>query len=169
MIGDLLDLTRIEAGQLPLQIEAVALSPLAEECLSLLQAQAAGGSVELLNTVVNGERVHADRTRLKQVVLNLLSNAVKYNRAGGQVRLAAQADQGMTRLDVVDTGLGIEPQHLAKLFEPFQRGAHRAGPIEGTGIGLAVSKSLAELMGGRIAVRSRPGEGSVFSVFLPSA
>lgn len=169
MIGDLLDLTRIEAGQMPLQLEPVAIAPLAEECLALLQAQAAAGSVELLNAVVNGEGVHADRTRLKQVLLNLLSNAVKYNRAGGQVRLAAQSEQGMTRIDVTDTGVGIEAQHLAQLFEPFQRGAHRAGPIEGTGIGLAVSKSLAELMGGRIAVRSRPGEGSVFSVHLPSA
>jgi PAS domain S-box-containing protein len=169
MIGDLLDLTRIEAGQLALHTEPFALAPLAQECLSLLQAQAAAVQVQFVNTLPLGERVLADRTRLKQVLLNLLSNAVKYNRPGGRVTLRAQAGAGRLQIDVADTGVGIAPEHLVRLFEPFQRGAHQTSRIEGTGIGLAVSRSLIELMGGSIGVVSTPGQGSVFSVSLPVA
>jgi hypothetical protein len=169
MIGDLLDLTRIESGQLKLQIEAVALAPLADECLALLQAQAAAVSVSLAAVPLGTLAVAADRTRLKQVLLNLLSNAVKYNRAGGAVTVRAGADAGRVRLEVSDTGLGIAPEHLARLFEPFQRGAHGQSSIEGTGIRLAVCKSLVELMGGRIDVHSAPGKGSLFGVELLQA
>jgi PAS domain S-box-containing protein len=169
MIGDLLDLTRIESGQLALQVEAVRLTPLVEECLALLQAQAASAKVQLINAVSNGDAARADRTRLKQVLLNLLSNAVKYNRAGGAVTLRAVARDSVIRVDVTDTGAGIAPEHLPRLFEPFQRGAHQTSAIEGTGIGLAVSKSLVELMGGSIEVQSTPGRGSTFSVRLPAA
>jgi hypothetical protein len=112
--------------------------------------------------------VRADRTRLKQVLINLLSNAVKYNRRGGSVQLRATRQVDHWRIDVADSGLGIDPAHLAKLFKPFQRGAHARSTIEGTGIGLAVSQSLVELMGGRIEVSSVPGDGSVFSVILPA-
>ena len=170
MIGDLLDLTRIEAGQLALDWSAVDLPALADECLAMLQGQAHGAGVRLVNElraqVLPAPR--ADRTRLKQVLINLLSNAVKYNREGGSVRLRALLRTGELRIEVADSGIGIAPEHLASLFEPFQRGAHARSAIEGTGIGLAVSRSLVELMGGRLEVTSTPGTGSVFGVVLPA-
>ncbi len=168
MISDLLDLTRIESGHLRLQIDTLALAPLAGECLALMQAQAASAQVSLVSAPCVGLDVRADRTRLKQVLLNLLSNAVKYNRPGGAVTLRARRDAGQVAIEISDTGVGIAPQHLARVFEPFQRGAHGHSPIEGTGIGLAVCKSLIEMMGGAIDVQSTPGKGSLFTVLLPS-
>jgi PAS domain S-box-containing protein len=170
MIGDLLDLTRIEAGQLALNWEAVDLAALADECLAMLQAQATEAAISLQSELraCALPALRADRTRLKQVLINLLSNAVKYNRRGGSVRVRAAQRAGQIVLEVIDSGLGIAPEHLAQLFEPFQRGAHAHSTIEGTGIGLAVSRSLVELMGGQLAVSSTPGEGSVFSVLLPA-
>jgi len=170
MISDLLDLTRIEAGHVELQWQAVDLSLLADECLALVQGQAAAASVTLFNDLRGQAAINlrADRIRLKQVLINLLSNAVKYNRPGGSVQLRAARQAEFWRLDVVDTGQGVDPAHLATLFEPFQRGAQARSTIEGTGIGLTVSRSLVELMGGRIEVSSTLGQGSVFSVCLPS-
>jgi PAS domain S-box-containing protein len=169
MIGDLLDLTRIESGQLKLAIEPVPLAPLVEECFALLQAQAAAAPVSLVSAPLGTLVVATDRTRLKQVLLNLLSNAVKYNRPGGAVTLRARSEGAHVRVEVSDTGLGIAPEHLSRLFEPFQRGAQQQSSIEGTGIGLAVCKSLVEVMGGRIEVQSAPGKGSLFAVELPPA
>jgi len=169
MIGDLLDLTRIEAGQLPLQIDAVALAPLVEECVALMQAQAASAQVRLVGAPCVGLVVQADRTRLKQVLLNLLSNAVKYNRRGGAVTLNARSDGAEVVIEVSDTGIGIAEDHLARVFEPFQRGAHGQSSIEGTGIGLAVCKSLIELMAGTVGVQSAAGKGSLFTVRLAMA
>jgi PAS domain S-box-containing protein len=169
MIGDLLDLTRIESGHLHLQIDSVALAPLADECVALLQAQAASAQVRVVGAPAAGVAVRADRTRLKQVLINLLSNGVKYNRAGGTVTLRAHSDGAQAVIDVADTGVGIAAEHLARVFEPFQRGAHGHSSIEGTGIGLAVCKSLVELMGGSIDLQSAPGQGSLFSVRLPLA
>ena len=171
MIGDLLDLTRIESGQVALTLERIPLATLAEECLALVQAQAAAAGVVLTNalkTAPSTPTVRADRTRLKQVVINLLSNAIKYNRAGGTVTISGASEGAMARLAVIDTGVGIAPEHQARLFEPFQRGAHAHGTIEGTGIGLAVSRSLVELMGGRVDAQSQAGAGSTFSVWLPA-
>ncbi len=167
MIGDLLDLTRIESGQLKLHVQPVPLAPLADECLALLQAQAAAVPVALQAAPMGTLAAAADRTRLKQVLLNLLSNAVKYNRPGGAVTVHASARDGRVRLEVSDTGVGIAPEHLRRLFEPFERGAHAQSSIEGTGIGLAVCKSLVELMGGCIEVHSTPGQGSRFRIELP--
>jgi hypothetical protein len=169
MIGDLLDLTRIESGQLKLAIEPVPLAALTEECLALLQAQAGAVPVSLVCAPLGTLAVAADRTRLKQVLLNLVSNAIKYNRPGGAVTVRARNEGAHVRFEVSDTGLGIAPEHLGRLFEPFQRGAHAQSSIEGTGIGLAVCKSLIELMGGRIEAQSTPGKGSLFSVELPQA
>jgi PAS domain S-box-containing protein len=170
MISDLLDLTSIEAGHVALQWQAVDLSLLADECLALVQGQATAASVTVFNDLRGRSAVNlrADRTRLKQVLINLLSNAVKYNRPGGSVQLRGTRQAESWRIDVVDTGQGIDAAHLTTLFKPFQRGAHARSTIEGTGIGLAVSQSLVELMGGRIEVSSVPGDGSVFSVILPA-
>ena len=169
MIGDLLDLTRIESGHLRLQIENVALAPLAEECVALLQAQASRAQVSVVSACAAGVTVQADRMRLKQVLLNLLSNGVKYNRTGGVVTLRARRDGAQAVIEVSDSGVGIAAEHLARVFEPFQRGAHGHSAIEGTGIGLAVCNSLVELMGGSIEVQSTPGKGSMFAVRLPCA
>jgi PAS domain S-box-containing protein len=170
MIGDLLDLTSIEAGHVTLQWQAVDLAILGDECLALVQAQATAAGVALASDLRADDlpSVRADRTRLKQVLINLVSNAVKYNRRGGTVQLRATRHAEHWRIDVADSGLGIAPADLQELFKPFQRGAHARSTIEGTGIGLAVSQSLVELMGGRIEVSSVPGDGSVFSVILPA-
>jgi signal transduction histidine kinase len=169
MIGDLLDLTRIESGHLHLQIDSVPLTALADECVALMQPQASSAQVSVMGAPITGLTVRADRTRLKQILLNLLSNGVKYNRAGGAVTLRARGDGAQALLEVADTGVGIAAEHLGRVFEPFQRGAHGQSSIEGTGIGLAVCKSLVELMGGSIDVQSAPDKGSLFTVVLPLA
>jgi PAS domain S-box-containing protein len=169
MIGDLLDLTRIESGRLRLQIGPVPLAPLFDECLALLQAQAGSAQVSVVGSPAHALAVRADRTRLKQVLLNLLSNGIKYNRPGGAVTMRARVAGDAVFVEIADTGVGITREHLARLFEPFQRGAHSQSSIEGTGIGLAVSRSLVELMGGRIEVASTPDKGSRFTVVLASA
>jgi signal transduction histidine kinase len=114
------------------------------------------------------DHVWADRTRLKQLLLNLVSNAVKYNRADGLVQVAASVlPTGEVQISVSDTGLGLSEAQLARLFEPFNRLGRETSGIEGTGIGLALCKLMAEQMGGHIGADSQPGQGCVFRVTLP--
>ena len=169
MIGDLLDLTRIESGRLGVALADVALAPLLRECVDMLhpQAEAASVRVEML-PLDESLGARADRIRLKQVIANLLTNAIKYNRPAGNVRLWLAPRGDTVVLHVADSGLGIAPQDLARLFEPFNRLSQERGSIEGTGIGLALSRGLVETMGGRITVQSELGVGSTFSVSLPS-
>lgn len=170
MIGELLDLTRIETGQLAVTLSALPLAPLLADCVEFVRAQADAASVVLhFDAEDTPWSARADATRLRQVVLNLLGNAIKYNRPGGSVRLRVRADRDLIVLLVSDTGVGIAAADLATLFEPFHRGAHQHSAIEGSGIGLAVTRALVELMGGRIDVVSVPGEGSTFSVTLAAA
>jgi PAS domain S-box-containing protein len=170
MIGELLDLTRIESGKLAIELADVPVAPLLHECLEMLRPRAdAAGVALVLEAPADGLKVRADPMRLKQVLLNLLSNAIKYNRPGGSVSVAAEVQTGRIALHVSDTGVGIASADLASLFEPFNRLSHQHSTIEGTGIGLAVSRSLVDLMLGHLAVRSRPGQGSTFSVVLPAA
>jgi signal transduction histidine kinase len=170
MIGDLLDLTRIEARSMVLQLVPVQLHALAGEALQMVQAAADAAGVRL--TLAPDVRQHtalADRTRMRQVLLNLLSNAVKYNRHGGTVQVEVDGgDAGTVTLRVRDSGVGIAPEDLGQVFEPFERGVHEGSRIEGSGIGLSVTRSLVQLMNGRIEVRSTPGAGSVFTVTLPA-
>ncbi len=177
MISDLLDHSRIEAGQLDVDLVDVALLPLARECASMLAPMAQAAGVQLQCEINESLQVRADPTRLKQVLLNLLSNAIKYNQRGGEVRMLATIsppDPASTdrhpqvQLDVFDTGVGMTPAHLENLFEPFNRLGQRRSGIEGTGIGLAITRALVTLMHGRIEVRSTPGLGSTFSVTLPA-
>ena len=170
MIGDLLDLTRIEEGGMALALEPVPVRALLADAIGLLQPAADAAQVAV--SVLPGPERHvvADRTRLQQVLMNLLSNAIKYNRPGGLVEVTVAAEpEGQVRIDVRDTGLGIEQESLPRLFEPFYRGAHARGSIEGTGIGLSLTRSLVLLMKGRIEVSSEPGLGSAFTVTLPGA
>ena len=170
MIGELLDLTRIETGTLTLATEAVPLRALASEALAMVQTAADRAQVQLLLQAEGEPTAQADRTRLLQVLLNLLGNAIKYNRIGGRVQIILDGDaDGQVRLQVHDNGLGITEADLPRLFEPFHRGQQAGGPIEGTGIGLSLSRSLVLLMGGRIEVASTQGVGSLFTVWMPAA
>jgi len=170
LINEVLDLSRIEGGQMDMSLEDVVLAPLVAELVALMQpqAEARGVRVDLLGDW-HGAAVRADRTRLRQVLLNLVSNAVKYNRPGGGVRLRLRLLAEAWRVEVEDDGAGLDAGQCARLFRPFERlEAARAG-IEGTGIGLALSRHLVELMQGRIGVSSQPGLGSCFWVELPPA
>ena len=170
MIGELLDLTRIEAGKLSVDLDDVLLAPLLHECVEMLRPRADAAAVAL--SLADDDprlRVRADPLRLKQVLLNLLSNAIKYNRAGGSVVVSSEVQSAQIAVHVADTGLGIASADLPALFEPFNRLAHQNSTIEGTGIGLAVTRSLVGLMNGHLAMRSSEGEGSTFSVILPAA
>jgi hypothetical protein len=167
LIDDLLDLTSIEAGRLPVAPEAVRLRPLADEALAMVQAAARRHDLSLACEGDATLQAWADRKRLRQVLINLLSNAVKYNRPGGRVLVQLRHDAGMACLEVHDTGVGMTAAECAQLFEPFNRLGQALGPVDGSGIGLAVAHSLVRLMGGQIDVRSTPGVGSCFSVRLP--
>lgn len=172
LINETLDLSRIEAGKLALSMEPVNLPELIGECAILVEADAARQGLSLERNSGNCENrwVRADRLRLKQVLLNLLSNAVKYNRPDGLVRIeCAASTPGRVRLSVRDTGLGIPQDMQAELFTAFHRLGRENSNIEGTGIGLAISKKLVELMGGDIGMESRPGQGSTFWVDLAEA
>jgi PAS domain S-box-containing protein len=170
MLTDVLDLSRIEAGSLPMSIEPLAVNDVIEAALAMTSTQATDASVQLLATPPEaGLRVRADQLRLRQVLVNLLSNAIKYNRRSGQVLVEALGLDDEVVISVSDTGRGMDAQQLAHLFEPFNRlGAERT-PVEGTGIGLVIVKRLVELMQGRIEVSSQPGEGTRFRVWLPRA
>lgn len=169
LINEVLDLGRIEAGRLPISLEPVALAGLVDECLSLVRPLAAERQVRLLHDTPldAGLAVRADRTRLKQVLLNLLGNALKYNREGGEARLVVAAHPDTVQLAVHDDGPGIDPARIDRLFTPFERLGADTGPVEGSGIGLALSRGLVQAMGGRIGVDTQAGTGSRFWVELP--
>jgi signal transduction histidine kinase/ActR/RegA family two-component response regulator len=172
LINEVLDIARIEAGRLAISPEAVSLRELLEECVSLIGPLAAGEAIRLEGPAGDGQEpyVLADRQRLKQVVLNLLSNAVKYNRRGGIVRIAVdRPTNGRLRFGISDTGPGIPPHLLSRLFTPFERLPDDEMRSEGTGLGLALSRGLAEAMGGTITVESVVGQGSTFWVELALA
>lgn len=171
LVNDVLDVSRIESRQVHLVLGHVPVAALLAECASmsapLLQSQQV--TLDIAETV-GTLQVWADYTRLKQVVLNLLSNAIKYNRPGGQVLLSTQpSGEGQITIRVKDTGAGMTPEQQAGLFEPFNRLGREHSGIDGTGLGLALSKLLVEQMAGSVSVQSTPGLGSEFSVTLPIA
>ncbi len=172
LVDDVLDLSSVQSGQLRVDTQAVDVADVVDECWAMLAGRAEQLGVTLENRPQRGAggAVHADAKRLRQVVANLLSNAVKYNRPGGQVSVTALRLPGdQVRLSVSDTGRGLDETQLARLFTPFERLGAQRTTIEGTGLGLALSRQLVEAMGGRIEVSSQPGVGSVFSVLLPAA
>ena len=169
LINELLDLARIDAGQLSLQAEAVELAPLMHECLQAIVPLAQLHGVQLPQAPPLQGRVRADRERLKQVLLNLLSNAVKHNRHGGRVSVLTDRDGDAWCISVGDTGPGLDAAQTKRLFHAFERlGGSRDG-VDGAGIGLALSKRLVELMHGQIGLDSELGAGSRFWVRLQAA
>ncbi|HZR09211.1 MAG TPA: PAS domain S-box protein [Myxococcales bacterium] len=171
LINEILDLAQIESGKLSVSQEPTSFAEVILECQAMIEPQAQKAGVRMTFPEFDGPRfVLADRTRLKQVLINLLSNAVKYNQSGGTVVLdCASPAPGRVRISVTDTGAGLSPEKLGQLFQPFNRLGEERGAVEGTGIGLVMSKRLVELMGGVIGVESKVGVGSVFWFELVSA
>jgi signal transduction histidine kinase/ActR/RegA family two-component response regulator len=169
LINEVLDISRIESGTLPLSPEPVLVGELLRDTVELMRPLADHRHIQIVADPGVGADVHvlADRQRLKQILLNLIANAIKYNRDRGTVAVSCETvDSAELRITVADTGPGIRPEHLAQLFVPFERlGAERTD-VEGTGVGLALSRRLAEAMGGTLDVVSVLGEGSRFSVQL---
>jgi signal transduction histidine kinase/ActR/RegA family two-component response regulator len=172
LINDVLDFSRIEAGTMTMSHEPVHVADLVRESLDLLRGEAAAREIRLEEIVAPDAPTHAqaDQQRLKQVLVNLLSNAVKYNVRGGSVTVSVVASPaGRVLVNVTDTGPGIPVERQHELFQPFHRLGAENSAIEGTGIGLALSRQLAEAMGATLGVDSAPGQGSTFWVELPAA
>ena len=177
LINEVLDLSRIESGKLSISLESVSICNLISETLDIVNPLANDRNVSLEFINLPGEDlfVTADYQKLKQVLLNLINNAVKYNRDGGSVKVECSREYGVrsrekgVRISVIDTGNGIKPEELHKLFNPFQRIGAEISEIEGTGLGLAVAKKLTEAMHGKIGVESKVGVGSTFWIELPQS
>jgi signal transduction histidine kinase/CheY-like chemotaxis protein len=169
LINEVLDISQIESGHLSLSMEPILLREVVTEIVSLMSPIAAAHAVNVEERGLEGLAVWADRQRIKQVLLNLVSNAIKYNRQGGSIVITGSASADTVALTVADTGVGIPESSLDRLFVPFDRmGATNSG-IEGTGVGLSLSKALVEAMAGTIGADSEVGQGSRFWVELPVA
>ncbi|MBI2238188.1 MAG: HAMP domain-containing protein [Actinobacteria bacterium] len=171
LVDQLLDLSRLESGDVPLEREEVALAPLVSEVLSEIEVSRSGKGVAVEGRVpADLPPVYADRERVHQVLFNLLDNAVRFTPPGGEVVVSASRHNGSCEIRVEDTGPGIAPEHLPRLFERFYRvDPARSREDGGTGIGLAIARSVVEAHGGRIWAESEPGKGSVFTFELPVA
>ena len=167
LINEILDLAKVESGTVSLSLEPVGLDAILQECRDMIAPLASQRGIGMAFPDACPLNVLADRTRLKQILLNLLSNALKYNREQGQVAIeCAPHASGRVRISVRDTGVGLDAEQLALLFQPFNRLGQEGGTEEGSGIGLVVTKRLVELMDGNIGVSSAPGEGSIFWIEL---
>ena len=177
LVDEVLDIARVESGRIEMSPEPVAISELVAETLALIGSLAAQRGIALdvsrmtrPSASDRGPHVTADRQRLRQVLLNLLSNAVKYNAPGGRVSLDYVLHPDHLRLRVTDTGPGIPPEMRGRLFTPFDRLGAEQGNVEGTGLGLALSKRLMEAMGGDLGLEETPAAtGAVFWLELPLA
>ena len=168
LINEILDLALIESGKLTLSREPVALAAVMLECRAMIEPQAQKRGIAMTFPVFDAPYfVDADRTRVKQVLINLLFNAIKYNRTGGTVTVTcAPSSPASMRINIRDTGVGLTPEQLTQLFQPFNRLGQETSAEEGTGIGLVMTKRLVELMGGTIGAESIAGVGSVFWIDL---
>jgi signal transduction histidine kinase/ActR/RegA family two-component response regulator len=171
LINELIDFARIESGDLSLSVEPVLVSSVIEETSQLMAPIAAGRSIRIIQDCAHPPlAVRADRQRLSQVLVNLISNAIKYNHRDGTMTISCQEEgTGQASITVSDTGPGISPENIERIFIAFERlGAERTA-IEGTGIGLPLARALTEAMGGQLTASSVPGQGSAFTVSLPRA
>ncbi len=169
LINEVLDISRVESGAIGVSLELVALDALVAECLAMVSSDAALAGIAIIDECGAMGMVRGDREHLTQVLVNLLSNAIKYNHPGGTVTLTCDDHAGRVRLRVTDTGAGVAPELHERLFAPFDRLDAEARGIEGTGLGLALSKGLMEAIGGSLGVESEPGVGSTFWLELPLA
>ena len=172
LINDLLDLSKIEAGKMELVEDMVDIPCLVDDCLLLVRDVARRGKVELVSELPPGlPMLYADERKLKQVLLNLLSNAVKFTPEGGKVAVTAEiSSERSLAIAIADTGIGIAPEHLAAVLEPFGQVRHAQGDLaepHGTGLGLPLSKALAELHGGKLEIESALGRGTTIRLCLP--
>ncbi|MGD8177405.1 PAS domain-containing hybrid sensor histidine kinase/response regulator [Marinimicrobium sp. ARAG 43.8] len=170
LINDVLDLAKIESGRMTFSLEPVLVSRVVAECFTLIQppADASGIRLQVSMNQLESTYVVADNTRLKQALLNLISNAVKYNQVGGDVDVTLiKLDDKWLRISVSDTGQGIPEDRQHEVFQPFNRLSAEYSKIEGSGVGLVITKQLVEMMGGKLAFESREGEGTEFWMDLP--
>ena len=171
LVGDLLLLSRLESGAIPLELTAVSIPQLTEEAARAAAAGAAKRGVTVHFSAEDGPLIQADRTRVAQVLDNLIANAVKFSRSNGLVRVDAIWDEPGRgwRIDVADTGIGIPPEEIGQLFGRFVRASNaRTAGLPGTGLGLSIVKAITELHGGRVTVDSTLGSGTTFTVYLPA-
>ena len=171
LINELIDIARIESGDLSLSLEPVLISPLIEETGQLMAPLAAERSIRIIQQCTHPAlAVQADRQRVAQVLVNLISNAVKYNHQGGTITISCQEHgTGQAAIVVSDTGPGISPENIERVFVPFDRLGAEATAVEGTGIGLPLARTLTEAMHGQLTVSSVLGQGAAFTVRLPRA
>ncbi len=170
LMEDILDLSSVQTGQLSVSTDTLWLRPVLDEALLMQATTARQAGVTVVDHSDPELQLRADRKRLLQIVNNLLSNAIKYNHPGGWVRLQTQVLPGdEMELRVADSGPGLNPEQRARLFQPFERLGAQRGVVQGTGLGLALCRQLAQAMGGSVTVESEPGQGAVFVLRLPAA
>ena len=170
VIDDILDLDRIGAGKAELRLERLPLRPLLEAVVDRLKPLAANSGVRVYPSIAGSPELHTDHRRLRQIVTNLLANAIQFTPAGGQVTVTAPAFETTVEVAITDTGMGIPLADQERIFEPFAQGDSRLSRSHaGTGIGLALSRRLASLLGGELTVSSVVGSGSTFRLVLPLA
>ena len=167
LVNDILDIARIETRKVNLSFEQVNLREVIDESCSLLAPLASKSKVKLIVEESNVPDIMSDRQRLKQIILNLLSNGIKYNRAEGEVRITMIQQSDGIKVDFTDTGVGIEPRFLDRVFTPFDRLGSENSQVEGTGLGLALSKTLVDAMGATLKVESEYGSGTIFTLSFP--
>ena len=169
LVNEILDLAQIESGKAALNLENLTLLDMMQQCADMIAPLAEKHGISLhFNELASNIMVHADKLRLKQIIINLLSNAIKYNKPSGTVKVDYYQQVGSIKISVVDSGEGLSQAQLAQLFQPFNRLGQNNSAKEGTGIGLVVSKRLVELMQGKIGVNSQVNRGSEFWIELNS-
>ncbi|WP_246070035.1 response regulator [Humibacillus xanthopallidus] len=168
LLGDILDLSKIEAGRMELDLTTFPMDDILSQAISLVRERALSHGLRLtLDSSRTLGIVTADELRLKQVLLNLLSNAVKFTPDGGRIDVHAWRHGDVVEVTVTDTGVGVDPADQERIFDSFQQGERSASTIEGTGLGLTLSRRIIELHGGRLWLSSSPGEGSTFGISIP--
>jgi hypothetical protein len=167
LINDILDLSKLESGQLALNRQEFLVEAAVPEVLSSLTPLATAKKIELKSVIEPNLWVSADPLRVKQVLYNLLSNAIKFTPEGGVVQMQASRNGSYAKLSVTDTGVGIRPEDQAVIFDEFRQVGEESAKKEGTGLGLAIAKRLIEQHGGEFSVESEVGKGSRFSFTLP--